>query len=137
MANIEIRLEKVGVTQGQGIGEGAFELRLTLRSGNNMVNWPNATSNASVPVGAQVQVTNQQVEVVAVAPGQILSRAVTIEVLEIDKGLNGEDDFGSGSIDFELREGMPSTLKSVRIGLRRPKMNVKGEVEVFVRAQQL
>jgi hypothetical protein len=38
MANIRVDLESVQVTEGQGIGEGDFELRIQVQEGtNNMV----------------------------------------------------------------------------------------------------
>jgi hypothetical protein len=40
MAQIRVELKSVQVVEGQGIGEGNFELNLKVQEGNNKVSWP-------------------------------------------------------------------------------------------------
>lgn len=40
MTNIRVDLDSVQVIEGQGVGEGDFELRVQATEGNNVVIWP-------------------------------------------------------------------------------------------------
>jgi hypothetical protein len=40
MTTVYVALDSVKVTEGQGIGEGNFELNIKVQEGSNIVHWP-------------------------------------------------------------------------------------------------
>jgi hypothetical protein len=87
-------------------------------------------------VGGAKSVIEKLIEPVTVDPGEILSKSVNIEVVEVDGGLNGKDDTGSATITFDLEAGVAAKTKSTEVLLYRPNGAQKGEVRVYIRAEQ-
>ena len=48
MSNVRVDLESIQVTDGQGVGEGDFELRVQVQEGTNQLVWPALNSSAKV-----------------------------------------------------------------------------------------
>ena len=55
MARIRVDLESVQVTEGQGISEGDFELRIQVREGSNNIVWPSLNGSTKVDKGGAAQ----------------------------------------------------------------------------------
>ena len=51
MSKIRVDLESVQVTEGEGIGEGDFELRIQVQEGTNHMVWPSLNSSARIDKG--------------------------------------------------------------------------------------
>ena len=134
MSQIRVDLESVQVTEGQGIGEGDFELRLQVQEGSNQVVWPSLNSSAKVDKGGSPYTINRQVGTYTVDSGT-LSKRFTIDVTEIDKGTLGQDDQGSGTLTFDLKPNMTPSSKTATISLKRPNMSFLGKVKVTMSAQ--
>lgn len=135
MANIRVDLESVQVTEGQGAGEGDFELRVQAAEGNNVVIWPSLNGSTKVDKGGAAQSINREVATYAVTSGT-LSKRYTIDVTEVDKGTLGQDDQGQGTLTFDLTPTMAPSAKSTTISLKRPNMSFLGKVKVTMTAQQ-
>jgi hypothetical protein len=137
MANVHVDLDSVRVTDGQGIGEGNFELNIKVQEGSNIVHWPDPyPSSDRVDQGGARAPIGKRVATYAVASGT-LSKKFTISVKEIDKGTLGQDDSGVGWITFDLTPTMGPATKTARINLKRPNMSENGQVEVTMVAQRV
>ena len=136
MSNIRVDLESVQVTDGQGVGEGDFELRLQVQEGSNQVVWPSLNSSAKVDNKGAPYTINRAVATYPVDSGT-LSKRFTIDATEVDKGTLGQDDYGQGTISFDLTPDMGPATKSVTISLKRPNMKVEGKVKVVMSAQRV
>src|SRR2546423_12553130 len=108
MSRIRVDLESVQVTEGQGVGEGDFELRIQVQEGGNQVIWPSLNGSTKVDKGGPPQSINREVATYIVTAA--LSKKYTIDVTEVDKGTLGQDDQGQGTLTFNLDPTMaPST----------------------------
>jgi hypothetical protein len=58
-----------------------------------------------------------------------------MDVTEVDKGTLGQDDYGQGTVTFDLTPTMAPSTKSVTISLKRPTMKFQGKVKVTLTAQ--
>ncbi|HEV7858254.1 MAG TPA: hypothetical protein VGO91_06455 [Pyrinomonadaceae bacterium] len=134
MARIRVDLESVQVIEGQGIGEGDFELRIQVQEGGNDIIWPSLNGSTKVDKGGAAQSIGKEVATYTVtAP---LSKRFTIDVTEVDKGTLGQDDQGQATLNFDLTPTMTPTTQSATISLKRPNMNFHGKVKVTMTAQQ-
>ena len=52
MSKIRVDLESVQVTEGEGIGEGDFELRIQVQEGTNHMVWPSHVSPTIIAIPA-------------------------------------------------------------------------------------
>ena len=137
MSNIGVDLESVQVVDGQGAGEGDFELRLQVQEGNNHVVWPSMNGYAKVEKNGPAHTINRRVATYPVASGS-LSKRLTVEVTEVDGGTLGRDDIGQGTVTFELTPDMVPQVRSATIPLKRPNMKKDdGKVEVTLSAQRI
>ena len=135
MSKIRVDLESVQVTEGQGIGEGDFELRVQVAEGSNILIWPSLNGSTSVDKGGAAQSINKAIATYTVTSGT-LSKKYTIDVTEKDKGTLGQDDQGQGTLTFDLTPNMAPSTKSATISLKRPNMSYEGKVKVTLTAQQ-
>jgi hypothetical protein len=135
MTAIRVDLESVQVTEGQGIGEGDFELRIQVQEGNNNVVWPSLNASAKVDKNGAAYTINQPIATYFVDSGT-LSKKFEIDVTEIDKGTLGQYDYGQGTLAFELEPNMEPSTKSATIRLKRPNMGYQGQVKVIMTAQR-
>lgn len=137
MSIIRVDLESVQVTDGQGIAEGDFELRIQVQEGNNQIVWPSLNSNAKVDKNGDPYTINRQVATYSVNGGK-LSKRFTIDVTEVDKGTLGQDDYGQATLSFDLTSDMAAVSKSATISLKRPNQKKRdGKVKVVMSAQQV
>jgi hypothetical protein len=136
MSKVRVDLESVQVTDGQGVGEGDFELRLQVQEGKTTVVWPSANGSVKVDKGGAAQTINRQVGVYDV-PSGTLSKRFAIDVVEVDKGTLGQDDQGQGTLTFDLTPTMAPSSKTATIQLKRPNMKYDGTVKVTMSAQRV
>src|SRR5690242_16064281 len=127
MTSIRVDLASVKVTEGQGILEGDFELRIQAQEGSNGVVWPGLNSSAKVDKNGAAYTINKQIATYSVSSGT-LSKIFTIDVTEVDKGTLGQDDYGQGTVSFDLTPSMAASTKEVTISLKRPNSNYLGKV---------
>jgi hypothetical protein len=135
MSKIRVDLESVQVTEGQGVGEGDFELRLQVAEGGNLLIWPSLNGSTKVDKGGAAQSINKPIATYTVTSGT-LSKKFTIDVTEVDKGTLGQDDQGQSTLTFDLTPTMAPSTKSAIISLKRPDMSYQGKVKVNLTAQQ-
>jgi hypothetical protein len=136
MSRIRVSLESVQVTEGQGIGEGDFELRVQVTEGSHIMDWPSATGSVKVDKGGAPHAVNGgEVATYTVTSGT-LSKRFMITVTEVDKGTLGQDDVGSGALNFDLESDMAPSTKPLTISLKRPGMGFEGKVKVTMTAQR-
>ena len=136
MAKIRVDLESVQVTEGQGITEGDFELRVQVQEGANNMVWPSLNSSAKVDKNGAPYTINREVATYTI-PSGTLSKKFTMDVTEIDKGMLGQDDYGQGTLTFDLTPTMAPSTKSATISLKRPNMSYQGKVKVTLTAQRV
>ncbi len=134
MSNIRVDLESIQVTDGQGIGEGDFELRVQVQEGAHQMVWPALNSSAKVDKNGLPYTINREVATYTVDSGT-LSKRFTVDVTEVDKGTLGQDDYGQAVVEFDLVPGMKPKSQTTTINLKRPNMNVNGAVKVTMSAQ--
>ncbi len=136
MSTIRVDLESVQVIEGQGVGEGDFELRIQVQEGNNQIVWPALNSSAKVDKKGAPFTINRQVATYVVNDGK-LNKRFTIDVTEVDKGILGQDDYGQATLSFDLTADMAAVTKSATITLERPNMKKLGKVKVVMSAQRV
>jgi hypothetical protein len=136
MAKIRVDLESVQVTEGQGIGEGDFELRIQAQEGSHSVVWPSLNGWTKVDKGGAAQSINREVATYDVTSGT-LSKKVVLDVTEVDGGTLGQDDQGQGTVTFDMTPTMAPSTKPVTISLKRPDMSFLGKVKVTMTAQRV
>jgi hypothetical protein len=135
MSKIRVDLQSVKVTEGQGVGEGDFELRVTVAEGKNTQVWPSANGSVKVEKGV-VRNINEPVATYNVESGT-LSKLFTVDVTEVDKGTLGQDDEGGGTVTLEMTPTMAPLSRTVTIPLKRPDMKFLGKVNVTLSAQRV
>jgi len=135
MSKIRVDLESVQVTEGEGIGEGDFELRIQVQEGTNHMVWPSLNSSARIDKGGAAYTINREIGTYTVSSGT-LSKKFDIDVTEVDKGTLGQDDYGQSTLTFDLMPTMAPSTKSATISLKRPNMSYQGKVKVIMTAQQ-
>lgn len=135
MSKVRVDLKNLKIIEGQGVGEGDFELRVTVKEGSNQCTWPSA--NGSVHVEKDVvHNIGETVATYSIASGT-LTKLFTVDVTEVDKGTLGQDDQGGGSITLAMTPEMAPLSKTVTIPLKRPDMSFLGKVNVTLSAQRV
>jgi hypothetical protein len=138
MAKIRINLETVQATDGQGIGEGNFELNIRASDGKNTVHWPAPYPEYSVvDQGGGIKTIEDGTVGTYELESGTLSKSVSLYVREFDKGTLGGADEGSGNVTFELTPSMAATRKSATIPLKPRNMKANGAVKVTLLAQRV
>ena len=89
MSKFRVDLDKVEVIDGQGIGEGDFELQVTVMEGSHNVIWPSPSSWVQVDKNGAPKSINRTLATYEVTTGT-LSKRVTVNVKEVD-GRNDND----------------------------------------------
>jgi hypothetical protein len=134
MSKIQTTLSSVRVLDGQGVGEGDLELRLEVQDSGHSVIWPAPNSSAKIDNKGPAFPINEIVGTYIVdAP---VTKQYTVLVTEVDKGTLGQDDYGSGTISFDMTPTMALLTRSVTIDLHRPKMKTNGQVTVTMIADK-
>ena len=134
MSKFRVDLDKVEVIDGQGIGEGDFELQVTVMEGSHNVIWPSPSSWVQVDKNGAPKSINRTMATYEVTTGT-LSKRVTVNVKEVDGGTLGNDDEGQGYITFNLTPSTGISTKDVTLSLARDKMKPLGKVKVTMTAQ--
>jgi hypothetical protein len=138
MSNVRVDLAETAVTDGQGGGEGNFELRIRvleaipLQGNLTKVIWPSNNTTAEVNNNGDVRRINREVETYNISSK--VTKNFLILVDEEDTGTLGQDEFGQASLAFELTPGMCRTTRSAFITLRNNGGN-EGQVRVTLTAQ--
>jgi hypothetical protein len=137
MSNFQVMLDTVQVKDGQGASEGDFELRLEVRDDeNHSIIWPAPHSSSKVDNNGPALPIKREVGTYSITSGTV-SKRIDVDATEVDKGLNGQDDYGSGYVTFDLKDGMTPTTKYTNIKLKRPKEGFEGEISVGLVAKQI
>ena len=134
MSNINVDLESVQCVDGQGVGEGDFELRVQVQEGSHQLVWPSLNSSAKIDNNGAPYTVNRRVATYPVNSGT-LSKRFTIDLTEVDKGTLGQDDYGQSTISFDLTPNMAPSTTSTTISLKRPNLKYEGKVKVTMTAQ--
>jgi hypothetical protein len=132
MSKVTVRLDKIKITEGQGVTEGDFELRVTVSEGTHSLSWPSANGTANVEKDVDRNI-GQEVASYTVNSGT-LSKKFNISLLEADKGPFDQDDEGAGSITMDLTPNMSPVTKSTTVSLKRPDAGFQGKVLVTLAA---
>jgi hypothetical protein len=128
-SSIETRLANVKITKGQGVSEGAFELRLEVKDDSGTsTTWPAEGSSAKINKGSTYTIDEQLSLFTISGP---VSKTYTVFATEVDGGLNGKDDTGQKSITLDLTPDMQLTPKSVLVDLAGGK---QGQIQVDLTA---
>ncbi|MDZ7637450.1 MAG: hypothetical protein U5J83_04245 [Bryobacterales bacterium] len=131
---VKVSLHTIQVVDGQGVGEGDFEMRVQVQEGNNSIVWPSANGTVKVDNNGAAHTINRSIGTYTITNGS-LTKQFEIDCTEEDGGVLGKDDQGHGTVTFTLTPGMPPTMKYATIGLKRPRMNVNGQVKVGLKAE--
>lgn len=139
--NVDYTLESVKVTNGEGIGEGAFELRievLEVGQSNELISkaiWPGDRSTKQVKKDGTPMPINRPIGTYPAGPeGWNVWKTFVIKVTEEDTGTLGQDEFGSGQVRFDFSEAVCKTTESAKIPLSVGN-KTRGEVQVNILAQ--
>ena len=139
MSNVRVDLAEAAVTDGQGVGEGNFEVRihvLETMPGIGQVPkviWPALNRTEELNNNGDVITINRLVDTYSIGSGT-LTKNFLILVDEEDTGTLGQDEFGQNSVSFTLTPGMCRTTRSALITLRNNGRN-EGQVRVTLAAQ--
>lgn len=129
---IETRLATVKVTDGQGFSEGAFEIQLEVKDDSGKsVTWPALGSSAKVDNNGSTYTIDERLDLFTIA-GPV-TKKYSIHAIEVDKGLNGQNDEGDGSVTFDVTPGMSLTPKPATIDLYT-KHKKHGQIQVGLTA---
>jgi hypothetical protein len=135
MSNIRVNLKSVTVVDGQGIGEGDLELRLSVSDGSKTVFWPSPNTSAKVE-NEGTEIIDLPVSSYVVNSGT-LAKTFTIRATEVDKGLPGQDDYGTGFAFFIMSPTMSTATFPSLIPLKRPDAGANGLLQVTLEAERV
>jgi hypothetical protein len=134
MSRICVSASSIQVLEGQGIGEGDFEIRLNVNDGNHSLNWPSFEGYEKVDNGGAIKgIENGEIAYYTITSGT-LSKMFQVKVTEVDSGLNA-DDIGLSNITFDLKPNMTAMTKHADIQLNRINSKEKGKVRVTLKAE--
>ncbi|MCU0227521.1 MAG: hypothetical protein MUF01_07760 [Bryobacterales bacterium] len=131
---VRVSLHNIQVIEGQGVGEGDFEMRIQVQEGNNSIVWPSANGYTKVDNNGVAHTINRLVGTYTVSNGSLTKR-FEFDGTEVDGGTLGKDDQGQGSITFTLTPNMAPEVKYVTMSLKRPRMKTNGKVKVGLLAE--
>jgi hypothetical protein len=140
MSDVRVTLDCVQVTDGQGAGEGNFELRIQvleaipLQGNLTKLIWPSLNDTEEINNNGDVRTINREVDTYNVSSR--VTKNFRILVDEEDTGTLGQDEFGQASLAFELTPDMCRTTRSALITLRNNGGN-EGQVRVTLAAQSV
>ena len=136
--DIDMTMFKVRVTQGQGIAEGKLELRITGIADGSTEVWPSSTGYDQLKDGGPWETIDEHISTITLTQGSVRTVSVTADVLEIDGGLLGADDYGSATSTIEIACGMLPATETVTVDLFRENMgSYKGKVQVQFKAEEI
>jgi len=141
MSTVHVDLAEAAVTDGQGGGEGNFEVRIhvleTVPGVGQVpkVIWPALNRTEELNNNGDVRPINQPVGTYNIGSSKI-TKNFLILVDEEDTGTLGQDEFGQNSVSFELTPGMCRTTRDTFITLRNNGGN-EGQVRVRLAAHSV
>jgi hypothetical protein len=141
MSSISVDLDSVQVTDGQGVGEGDFELRIVVLESVPLtgyvqkVIWPSSNTTRKVNSNGTPFSIGSHVGTYNVTSG-ISKKTFLVQVTEDDTGTLGQDEFGQQSIVFDLMAGMSRTERCIPINLNNRGHN-EGQVFVTMSAHEV
>lgn len=127
-----VSTHKAKVTEGQGAVEGKLELRITGHAAGAQAVWPSATGSDKMKVGDPFEIIEKDITTVSVPVGTVKTISVDVDVLELDSGVLGADDFGTASGTMALECGQGPVFKTFTVPL-----SSSGKVQVELKAEQL
>jgi len=128
MNKIKTKLATVQVSKGQGVGEGDFELRLEEKDDSHSIIWPAPNSSAKTNNNGPAFTFDEEVATYTV--NGPVTKQYTILATEVDRGLNGLDDYGTGAGNIDLTPNMSSTTKWAVIDLSRHRGGDNGQIKI-------
>jgi hypothetical protein len=139
MSAIDVYLDRVAVTDGQGVGEGAFELNIEVqeRQGNDYaskLHWPAFGETRKVKKNGDPRAIGAYVGTYIFSPTSSPDPWFRVQVTEEDTGTLGRDETGEADLRFGMSPTMDRTEKSATITLRSRGGN-EGQVRVTLVAQ--
>jgi len=131
-STIETRLASVKVSKGEGISEGAFELQLEVKDDSGKsTTWPAQGARAKVDNNGSTYTIDEQLGLFTIS-GPV-SKKYSVHAIEVDGGLNGQNDEGDGAVTFDLTPDMTLATKPVTIDLFT-KHRKHGQIQVGLTA---
>lgn len=127
-----VSTHRAKVTEGQGALEGKLELRITGHADGDSAVWPSSTGSDKMKAGDPFEIISKDITTVSVPVGTTKVIDVDAEVLELDSGTLGADDFGTASGTMTLECGAGPVVKLFTVPL-----NTSGKVQVELKAEQL
>jgi hypothetical protein len=127
-----VSTHRAKVTEGQGAVEGKLELRITGHADGDQAVWPSSTGSDKMKAGDPFEIISKDITTVLVPVGTKKTIDVDVEVLELDSGTLGADDFGTASGTMTLECGAGSVVKLFTVPL-----STSGKVQVELKAEQL
>jgi len=134
---IDLTMFQVRVTEGQGFAEGKLELRITGIADGSTEVWPSSTGYDQLADGGPWETIDEYITTIILNEGDVRTVSVTADILEIDAGFLGADDYGTASGNIEITCGMVPTYETVEVDLFRENMgSYKGKVQVKFKAEE-
>lgn len=136
-SNVKVTLDCIRVSDGQGVGEGNFEMRVQILEslfGAGFLSktiWPSLNGTTSVNNNGTTLTINREVDTYSV--NSVLWKTFLIIATEEDTGTLGQDEVGQASLAFDLREGMSKYSKNAVINLNNRGRN-EGQVVITMSA---
>lgn len=127
-----VSTHRAKVTEGQGALEGKLELRITGHADGDSAVWPSSTGSDKMKAGDPFETINKDITTVSVPVGTVKTISVDVDVLELDSGTLGADDFGTASGTMALECGQGPVVKLFTVPL-----SSSGKVQVELQAEQL
>jgi Thrombospondin type 3 repeat len=127
-----VSTNRAKVTEGQGALEGKLELRITGQAATAEAVWPSSTGSDKMKAGDPFESVNKDITTVAVTVGTVKTISVGADVLEIDSGTLGADDFGTASGTMALECGKGPVFKLFTVPL-----SSSGKVQVELKAEEI
>ena len=135
-ASYLMELDQVCVTEGQGVGEGDFELQIQVLEATPVgyverAIWPSINRTEKVNNNGDPKKIGNQWKQTYYTAGE---RKFVVTAVEEDTGTLGKDEFGQQSVVFDFQPNMGKYLKTATIGLSN-KTRHRGEIKVTLTAQ--
>ena len=135
MSRIKVELNKVECLDGQGAMEGNLEVRMKITEGGHSVTWPSATDTVKIDNGGTPTAGIAWVIGTYNVDSGTVSKSFDLAVTEEDSGTLGADDYGSGTVSFDLTSSMAPIYKSATMDLYRDHMKkTDGKLKVTLKA---
>jgi hypothetical protein len=134
----DVSMHQARVTEGQGIGEGKLELRITGHANGDTSVWPSSSGSDQMKDGGPWETIDKQITTITIPVGTVQTISVDADVLELDSGTLGNDDFGTAGGTMTLECGTGPLFKTLTVSLFREGLGgFLGKVQVKFKAEQI